>query len=127
MFLRKSIKIPIYVGKFDIVITDDKDAYNKIYAYKFGSSLLFAHAIATSLKGSNYTHYTMVLNFNYNEKINHGVIAHEALHIAGFIMDKVGVKYKFRNDEPFTYLIGWVVDEVYGFLDKHNIEVSCKK
>jgi hypothetical protein len=32
MLLRESIEIPIYVGKFDIVITESGDEYQKYYS-----------------------------------------------------------------------------------------------
>lgn len=125
MFLRKSIKVPLYVGRFDIVITDNVDDYEKVYN-KFGKDEVFGHSIETSCKKSNYTHFVMVLNFNSNYKITHGIIAHEALHITSFILDRVGQEFDPNNHECFTYLIQWVTNEVYKFIYKNNIIVSFK-
>ena len=42
-----------------------------------------------------------------------GTIAHEAFHAAFDILDRAGVKPDAKNQEPFAYLLGWVVDAVH--------------
>ena len=41
-----------------------------------------------------------------------GTIAHEAFHAAFRILDRAGVKPDVNNQEPFAYLLSWVVDAV---------------
>jgi len=126
MFLRKSIKVPIYVGVFDIVVTDDVDAYEKIYT-EFGREEVYGHAIETSCKKSPYKHWVMVLNFNSDHKITHGVIAHESLHITTYILQCVGQEFDPDNHECFSYLLQWVTDHVYKFIEDNNLVVWTKQ
>lgn len=128
MFIRTSVKVPLYVGYLDIIIGDDKKEYNKIYKGKFGKHNVFAHAISTDSKLDDYRHYVVVLNPNCETtNITYGIIAHEALHITGFIMNKVGLLYHPDNDEAFTYMLEWVVDEIHKFLKENKIEVHVER
>ena len=37
-------------------------------------------------------------------------IAHESVHAAACIFDEIGAYFDFENQEPFTYLVGWIAD-----------------
>lgn len=37
-------------------------------------------------------------------------IAHEAVHAALEIFDYVGARIEYDNQEPFSYLVGWIAD-----------------
>jgi hypothetical protein len=111
---------------FDIVITDSKYEYQKVYIDNFSHDEVYGHSIQTAAKGSDRTRFVMVLNFNDRHKITHGVIAHEALHITSFILDYVNQDFDHNNHECFTYLCQWITDQVYTFLDKHNLKPSLK-
>jgi hypothetical protein len=128
MFIRKSVKVPLYVGYLDIIIGDDKKEYNKIYKGKFSKGSVFAHAISAGCKLDDYRHYVVMLNPNCETtNITYGIIAHEALHIVGFILNRVSVLYDPDNDEAFTYLLEWVVDEIHQFLIENKIEVHVER
>lgn len=40
------------------------------------------------------------------------VVAHEAFHAAGYILDEIGYTYSLERDEPFAYLIAWFVEQI---------------
>jgi acetone carboxylase gamma subunit len=44
-----------------------------------------------------------------------GVMAHEAVHIADFIFTNCGITHDLDNDEPFAYLVEWIINELYEF------------
>lgn len=46
-----------------------------------------------------------------NEK-DFAVLAHELLHLTGFILSDRSVKYDVDNDEPFTYFIQYLTQEI---------------
>lgn len=52
------------------------------------------------------------------------MIAHEAGHVALDILSDVGVKFHADNQEPITYLVGWVAqcvhDVITGEADKND-------
>lgn len=127
MFLRKSIKVPLYVGYFNIVITDSVSEYKKVFTDDYLVDTVYGHSIMTRTHKSENLVWAMVLNFKANDPITHGVIAHEALHIAAFILDYVGQNFDHHNHECFTYLIHWITDEVYKFLHQNKLVVICKQ
>lgn len=126
MFLRKSIKIPLYAGFFDIIVMDETKTFDKLYISEFARKEIYGHSIHTGLRKTQMTHFVMVLNFNNNIPITNGVVSHEALHITSFILDYIGQDFDHNNHEEFAYLIQWVTDEVYKFLKQQNLEPRCK-
>lgn len=40
-----------------------------------------------------------------------GVLAHEAVHAANYMLDRAGVKSNYENDEAQAYLVGHIVDQ----------------
>lgn len=47
------------------------------------------------------------------------IIAHESHHLVNFIMDHIGLKYDFTNDEPTAYLHGYVVEKITEVVNKY--------
>lgn len=47
------------------------------------------------------------------EKLTAGVIAHEAVHVALAIFEELGAFADPKNQEPFTYLVGFIADCIY--------------
>lgn len=45
--------------------------------------------------------------------VNIGVIAHEASHVAMDILSDIGYKLDDENQEPLSYMIGWVADCIW--------------
>lgn len=37
-------------------------------------------------------------------------IAHESVHAAATLFEDIGAYFDFDNQEPFTYLVGWIAD-----------------
>lgn len=113
-FLLKEIDIPIYRGKLVIILTNSKKKLIKEIP-KFGGPRIYGHAINKSYKGKDG--YFIVLNTELaTTAITPGVIAHESFHTAAFILGNRDVHFDIDNDEPYAYLLDWVVDQVYLFL-----------
>tara|TARA_R100000781_G_scaffold115008_1_gene88414 strand:- start:1908 stop:2297 length:390 start_codon:yes stop_codon:yes gene_type:complete len=122
---KKEIKIPIYTGTLLLIDSNSKKKVKKevknfdkheIYA----TSVLFEHKSKTG--------YGIVFNFDYKHaKISHGVIAHEAYHISSFIAEEHRIQWDPANDEPFAYLINWIVDQIYLFTKENNLKVHLEK
>lgn len=45
--------------------------------------------------------------------VNIGAIAHEASHVAMDILSDIGYKLDDENQEPLSYMIGWVADCIW--------------
>lgn len=111
--------MPLYPYTFQIVITNDNDKLDKILT---GFDDVYATSCDWKHKGKRC--FSIVLNFNNKKtKLTHGVIAHESVHIANYTFDSIGAKQDFNNDEPYAYLVGWVTDEVYKFMNKKGFKI----
>ncbi len=120
----KKTDIPLYRGKLVIIITNDDDKLKK-YLPDF-KGIIYAHSWNTNVDSyTGVTGYTVVLNFNSPFRdVTLGTIVHEAFHIVNFIAADRGIKSDFENDEALSYLIEWVVEEIYSFIKKCNFEVA---
>lgn len=119
----KEVSIPLYSGKAIIIFTNDGEKLKK-YPHLFYEDDFYAYSYFDVEHSDDFY---IVLNFNHPyKKITHGVVSHESLHLTDFILNDRGVVADFENDEPITYLLNWVVDEVYKFArdTKMNIEYA---
>ena len=116
----KTVKVPLYNGNLLVILTNSTKKLESILNH--GKEELFAHSYFHGYRKRQS--FTVVLNFdNKHSKLTHGVISHEALHISNFIFSERGIIPDFDNDEAQAYLLGWVVDEIYKFMKKHNFEI----
>lgn len=103
----KKINIPIYRGVFVICITDDlKKVENKFNLINTDSLDAFTFKI-----GHNYYMVT-------TKDLKISVIAHESVHIKNMIFKDSFIKLDINNDEPEAYLLEWVIDQYYKYLNK---------
>ena len=61
------------------------------------------------------------------EPYKEGYVAHEILHTTNRILLRRGVVADFDNDEPQTYLDGWLTDKYYEYLSELTKELEKKK
>jgi galactose-1-phosphate uridylyltransferase len=118
----KQVKnLPIYKGKLVFIDTDAIEELSKVVPEFKDKKEVFCHAAVGSYKG--WLAYFIITNINHSEKITHGMITHEVVHVAHFILKDSGVFPDFDNDEPMTYLCEYIADEFYKFVNKHNMEI----
>lgn len=116
-----SKKVPLYAGLIAIVLTNSNDKLSK-YGLEPEENL-FAFCVPGNYRSQGA--FYCVLNFNNKYgKISHGVIAHEAVHLANFILSDVGVISDYNNDEPLTYLVQWITNQIYSFINKKGFKVK---
>lgn len=118
----KTIDIPIYYFKLKILVSDDPIEVRKVIK-NFRRGNVFAH---TAYNEESST-VCIVINPKYkHDVVTHGVIAHEAVHAAGFVLKDRGIQADFDNDEPHTYLTEWICNQIYKFLDKNKLMRKIK-
>lgn len=118
----KEIKIPLYVGKLVIIFTNDEETLKKKYPDVY---LENSYSYAYFDGEKNADKFYIVLNFHHPiKKICHGNISHESLHITNFILNDRGVVSDFENDEPVTYLLDWISNEVYKFARDKKMKIE---
>lgn len=108
---KKTIDIPIYIGKLTIISDTDLSYVEKKYKTK---SLKNFGAI-TLKDESKYRNY--VVAFEYTEG---SIIAHEIVHVINYIYLDCGIELDRVNDENQAYLTGWLFNEICSFLTEHK-------
>lgn len=88
----------------------------------FGGHEVYAHSLYRKWRKKHGN--IMVLNPCSDINITHGVIAHEAVHLAGFVADICGIVPDFNNDEPIAYLVEWITDQAHKFLKEKGFELT---
>lgn len=120
-FYIQETEVPIYGGVFVVILTNDTEKLKKHFP-DFPNDSIYAMSKVGEWK--NRRGYIVVLNFKNIDKITHGVIAHEAIHISNFIAKDVGFTPNFDNDESIAYLTQWVVNNIYSFMKKHKFKAT---
>lgn len=87
----KTIQIPLYYERLRIVVTKklDKPEYAAYVEFKRRGPVLHITPKATA-----------------------GIIAHEAVHIVNYVFKQADIQLDIENDEPYAYLLGWVVEQI---------------
>ncbi len=107
---KKKIKIPLYHGEITIIKTDNLLDVEKMYNTE---SMHFCDAVVfRDFKPSGYSRYVVA----FSKDISPGTIAHESLHLTGYIFADMNASFDMVNDEPQCYLLEWIVEEIHKFL-----------
>ena len=120
-------QVPIYGSLFGLIISNDVEQTKARFDGCF-DDWIYAHALLKESEGFNW--YVIVLNPYYEyHYLTHGTIAHEACHIANWIMSSKGIKWDPLNDEAQCYLIQYFTDLIYEKLKelKMSHRIKLKK
>ncbi len=93
-----STYVPLYDVKLSLIVTINVDASACKRGFKGGGY----EALTLRCKGKLYVVFTKSATL--------GAMAHEAIHAASEILNMVGVKFGHSNQEPLSYLAGWITD-----------------
>ena len=111
----KTISIPIYDFLVRVIISDSYEEFEQdVFDAGWEDGCEGAGAIVFHTEGK---HYTLVIN---REDISPGNIAHEAGHIVNSIYHSINAEWDHSNDEPYCYLLGFVVDCIHKIIDDGN-------
>lgn len=108
----KTINIPIFYGKLTFIKSKSFKKTNKKYKLNIPSRFGAVTFRNEAAKG-----FECVVSF---VDTNVSLLAHEAVHVCGFILENIGAKKDVDNDEFEAYLIGWIVDEMEIFLKENH-------
>ena len=108
--ISKTLKIPLYVGRLTIIITENLTSLIKEYP-ALKEDFLKRHGAVTFWEGTNiYSAFEL-------RQLTPGLIAHEAKHVTNRVFINIGHYLDLENDEPECYLLSWVVNRI---TDAHN-------
>lgn len=107
---KKKLKVPIYsFANVELVLVENITDYCE----RLGISRNNTEPNGTFLYHTeNVGQYYIVLKHSSSNS----TIAHEALHLTCEILREAGVSLTSESEESYTYLLSWVVDEIYKFL-----------
>lgn len=118
----KTVEFPLYSGNLKIILTNSK---SKVAKKMNDEHFHYATTYYRSMDDRRTS--CIVLNFGTDPLMTHGTIAHESTHAADFLFEAVGAKHHFDNPEPYSYLVGWIANEVYEFIYENNLELKTNK
>lgn len=111
--------IPILKGAFIVVCTDDYAWVAKTFnAPDVVDEDMYAVSIHGEYKGLDA--YIIVLNLWKESLIYNSIVAHEAVHIAQYILQGRDWK-RLKNPEPLAYIVEWFTNKTYQFLKKNKL------
>lgn len=128
MIIKKDFEIPFYYGHLCVLITDEENVNVKDHYDDLGEETIieFGHSRKVNLlkEGESYRGYLVAFNTSHKYgKVSHGAIAHEAFHATVSIMEWIDSILIEASEEPYAYLLQWVVDKIYLVFSENNIPV----
>lgn len=123
-----TIQLDIYDAQITVAVGVSKEEMNK-YIDKYSivrPSQSFIDALedlSDSTMGKaildTETHWNILwLKNEIKTPYDYGTLAHEASHLAHFILDKMGVEWSVDNDEVVCYTVGYIVKEILAVLKR---------
>ena len=121
------VNIPIYGGKLRVDIVDhpkESKLWKEVFTCDKPVCNRNKKPARTTFRGFTFGYKSgmcIMLKRKCNNKtckdptctgLDPGTIAHEAFHATYEILDRAGVKSDVNNQDPFAYLLTWVVDAV---------------
>ena len=122
----KVIAVPIYELDIIVHIESDFNVANDLYGlnlkedYTEGEDINRPYAWSVNAcdksKPSRGTIYLLLKP----EHLDYNTILHELMHIIMMICTERGIEPDPANDEPITYLQGWVGEHILNFTDEYK-------
>lgn len=127
-------EIPIYnIFIIELIVSDEVDKINeqvegdekKFFACVWKTN----HSAEVDGEKFDRKGVTVILNPNYNkqDKITIGIIAHEAIHVKNMVFEGINYKPKTNNDEAEAYFMEWIMDFLYINYSKFLEEEKLRK
>jgi hypothetical protein len=109
------VNIPPYNAEIIICSTPDIENSKSHFKYRLAPEYKYSKNEAVTAR-LNFGSYIL----NFNQRVPLKTIAHEAVHIADYIYIDYGCEFSRHNDEPFAYLVEFIVDKISNFIKKIN-------
>lgn len=112
MLIKKKINIPLYNQFTLTIVISDSITEDIVRMTKQDTDVLFTGVFCFKEGGLD-----LLMGFD-KDKLKPGLVSHECLHATCYIMDYVGIPLTEHSEEAYTYLLSYLVDEVYKVIDK---------
>lgn len=108
---KKTIKIPIYFGFLTIVQTDD--IISEVRKHGENIDCLYEAVTFKKKRKDGLNHYVVV----FLDEANPSVIPHECVHVKNHLFLDLMMVVDSKNDEAEAYLMAWIFEKIYSFVD----------
>lgn len=106
--MKKVIKIPLYHGQVEVRVVKEWDKVSK----QFNLGDVEGWGAITFKGDDNFTYHVI-----FDEcEVNMTTISHECVHLACHIFNDRNIYTDYIHDEPYAYLMGYLVGEMYKIL-----------
>ena len=99
---RKTITIPLYERKVELIQTND---FKKVEAEFDLTSTEGFNALVFKKENKIYV--------VFNNEADASIVAHESVHICDYVFQDCFIKPDLENNEPYAYLMGYVVEQLH--------------
>lgn len=120
-----TIELPIYNVDIVIIISTEWQVVKKKYDLDMDADDLGTCAMTLMYPGdkNNVSEIYLVLRPEY---LDYNTILHELLHVVFCVCDLKSIKADVNNDEPLTYLQGYIGEKLFEFRDKYIKDEQAK-
>lgn len=133
--MKKKVQIPLYPRKIWLIDSiEDLDGFT---FYRGGGNWTECPNSKEEItQGIEQGHFALLTHAVADENDNLGVIvyvdpnmdhdvgsfAHEAVHVADYVFDELGMMSQSYDDcnEPYAYLVGWIANKIKKYYDSRR-------
>lgn len=111
-------EIGVYPRRLWVVIGDDMNEIKKTFTYQNGDEIDLSNEIDLSLAMTiSVTHkktgkFGCLVWFSDTSEMSADIVAHESVHAALSVFNAVQCYVTYDNQEPFAYLVSWMVGKI---------------
>ncbi|WP_145586620.1 hypothetical protein [Yersinia kristensenii] len=109
------ISVPLY--GVQIIICSSAEAADKKFGHGFLYKNYAAQVCVIECEKTGISKVTIC--FDSPKNYNTEVLSHECVHAAWRVLDLVGIRVSYSNQEPLAYLTGWIARQVNNFMVSH--------
>lgn len=139
--MKKEVQIPIYPRR--IWFIDSVEDLDGFTFYRGGGNytecLNSKEEVTQGIEGGHFALLThavadenenlgVIIYVDSNMEHDTGSFAHEAVHVADYVFDELGMLSQSYDDgnEPYAYLVGWITNKIKEYYDSRRKQESME-
>lgn len=108
-------KIPVNPYSVELWLLITNDPFYEVTRLNFknkGLEFKWEEDAAAMTSMQFYKNNYLLVVFDANQKQSINTICHEVIHIKNKVFEHAGIDHDPNNDEPETYLAGWIAEQI---------------
>jgi len=112
----KTEKFDLFNGVFSFCFADNHEEVQDYYKSEVFDDIEDANGLASILQFRGRATYALIIVQSEKDKLSLGIIAHEAIHLAQYICDRIGYQALETEDEIYSHLTSFITNRYIAFL-----------